>query len=222
MEAKKTNNNSLAIKIIVGVAAAILLFIIWLIFINKNNQPDERVFTFFAFRVTVPLTNIMKAITFLGDHNFLIPANLFTMAFLLFKKNKEDALRFLVVALTSVGLMSLLKYLFHRHRPINPLIEGITNFSFPSGHAFMSLTFFGLLIYFIATEWKKNWLTLLLIFMLLLLIFFIGFSRVYLRVHYTSDVIAGWIFGSFWLLICLFVLDKLLKKKPATLQEISK
>lgn len=215
--ATRTTKKKLQVqKIFWGFAAVLLLFIVWLIFINKNNGPDESIFNHFSFRVTVPRTNAMKIITFLGNHTFLIPANLLTMAFLLFKKNKEDAMRFLVVAFTSVGLMSLLKILFHRHRPINPLIQGITNFSFPSGHAFMSVVFFGLLIYFIATEWKKNWLSLVLIFILVLIIFLIGLSRVYLRVHYTSDVIAGWIFGSFWLWLCLFALDKLLKKKPAT------
>lgn len=218
MKTQETKKKSLLPVIIWSLSAGILLFIIWLIFISNNNGPDERIFNHFSFRVTVARTNVMKVITFFGNHSFLIPANLLLIAFLLFKKNKEDAIRFLVVSLTSVGLMSLLKFLFHRHRPINPLIEGITNYSFPSGHAFMSLAFFGLLIYFVATEWKKNWISFLVIFILLLLIFFIGFSRVYLRVHYSTDVIAGWIFGSFWLMLCLTILNKLLKKKTVTWQ----
>ena len=216
MEVKPSKKNNTLYRVVLCIAAVILLFIVWLIFIVKNTQPDDSIFNFLSYHTTAPRTNTMKVITFFGNHNFLIPANLLAIAFFMFKKSKQDALRVLIIAVSSLGIMSLLKTLFHRHRPINPLIEGITNFSFPSGHAFMSVAFFGLLIYFISHRLKANWRKPLLISILLFIIFLIGFSRVYLRVHYTTDVIAGWIFGVFWLLLCLSVLNKFLNKNPAT------
>ncbi len=218
MEIKPSKKNTTLYKLVLCIAMLILLLIVWMVFILNNTQPDESIFNFLSYHTTAPRTNAMKVITFFGNHNFLIPANLLVIAFFIFKKSKQDALKVLIIALSSLGLMSLLKNLFHRYRPINPLIEGITNFSFPSGHAFMSVAFFGLLIYFISHRLKANWRKTLLISILLLIIFLIGFSRVYLRVHYTTDVLAGWIFGSFWLLLCLSILNKFLNKNPATSQ----
>ena len=218
MEINPSKKNTTLYKLVLCIAMLILLLIVWMVFILNNTQPDESIFNFLSYHTTAPRTNAMKVITFFGNHNFLIPANLLVIAFFIFKKSKQDALKVLIIALSSLGLMSLLKNLFHRYRPINPLIEGITNFSFPSGHAFMSVAFFGLLIYFFSHRLKESRWKPILISIFLFIIFLIGFSRVYLRVHYTSDVIAGWIFGGLWLLLCLSVLNKFLNKNPATSQ----
>ena len=216
MEINPTKKNTTLYKLAFCIAAAILLLIIWMVFIAKNTQPDECIFNFLSYHVSASRTNAMKVITFFGNHSFLIPGNFLVIAFFLLQKNKQDALRVLIVALSSLGLMSLLKSLFHRPRPINPLVDGITNFSFPSGHAYMSVAFFGLLIYYISLRLKARWWKPVLICVLLLIIFLIGFSRVYLRVHYTTDVLAGWIFGSLWVVLCLAILDKLFNKRSAT------
>jgi undecaprenyl-diphosphatase len=102
--------------------------------------------------------------------------------------------------------MLLLKHLFQRKRPLSPLLKAAKGLSFPSGHAIMAVTFYGLLIYIlqhsITIDWLK-WLATILVFVLIVLI---GFSRIYLRVHYASDVAAGFIIGLLWLLISLAVL----------------
>ncbi|MBK8143394.1 MAG: phosphatase PAP2 family protein [Chitinophagaceae bacterium] len=89
-----------------------------------------------------------------------------------------------------------------------PLVAGITNFSFPSGHAFMGITFYGLLIWMIAVHVKNKWQKGLAITLLSLLIIVIGLSRVYLRVHYTTDVLAGFSIGFLWLIACLNIIEK--------------
>jgi undecaprenyl-diphosphatase len=134
--------------------------------------------------------------------------------YFLLRRKKWDAFRVLMVALSSLGMMSLLKNLFQRHRPLNPLIEGITNYSFPSGHAFMSVVFFGLLIYFAVYNERYRWVQYIFVTLVLILLFLIGFSRVYLRVHYTTDVLAGWICGTLWLVLCFELLNRIKKKKP--------
>ncbi|MGZ8545733.1 MAG: phosphatase PAP2 family protein, partial [Flavisolibacter sp.] len=87
------------------------------------------------------------------------------------------------------------------------LLETATNFSFPSGHALMGVTFYGLFIYSIWQNVKNpavRWTTIIL---LLAWIFLIGFSRIYLRKHYYSDVVAGYCIGFLWLVFAIWLLN---------------
>ncbi len=118
------------------------------------------------------------------------------------------AIRTATVLLSSLLLMSVLKRLIHRQRPPDPLVEGITNFSFPSGHTFMGVAFYGLLIWYASVYISNNWFRRTVIFFLLIVIAAIGFSRIYLRVHYATDVIAGICIGFVWLDFCLWFIDK--------------
>lgn len=207
---EKAKNKMLITRIVFAIV--ILLLIIWLVFIDKNMWFDNQISSLFKSAETAFGTSIMNAITFLGNHKFLIPANLLIIAILLYKKRKADALRVTIVALSSLAIMSMLKRLFQRNRPDDSLVHGITNFSFPSGHAFMSITFFGLLIGFIISDWSPGWKKTFSITILLLLILLIGISRIYLRVHYTTDVVAGWLFGILWLLFVLSIIPKTTNK----------
>jgi membrane-associated phospholipid phosphatase len=151
----------------------------------------------------------MSAITFLGNHKFLVPANLVLIAYFLFiGRQSWFSIRVAAIALSSLGLMFLLKYLFRRKRPLSPLLHAVRGLSFPSGHALISLTFYGLLIYILFHTMEPGPLLYIITSVLVLLILLIGFSRVYLRVHYTSDVFAGFIIGLLWLWISLFVLNR--------------
>jgi undecaprenyl-diphosphatase len=105
--------------------------------------------------------------------------------------------------------MFLLKEIFRRKRPATPLLAAVRGLSFPSGHAIMSMTFYGLLIYIISHTWKSGVLKSAVIPSLVALILMIGYSRVYLRVHYASDVAAGFIIGLLWLLISLELLKRI-------------
>jgi len=89
------------------------------------------------------------------------------------------------------------------------LLKEAQGFSFPSGHALNSVAFYGLLIYLVHRNIKKPAAKWALTCALLLVILFIGVSRVYLRVHYASDVLAGFAMGFMWLMISLFVLRRL-------------
>ena len=199
-------------------AALVLIFIVWLVFIKGNGIPDEKVFSAISPHISESRTNFMKAVSFLGNHIFLIPANLLFIAYLIFRKNKWEAITAGVVALSSLVLMSLLKNLIRRQRPASPLVEGITNFSFPSGHAFMSVAFYGLLVWWALSSIKNKWQQRILISFLLFLIFIIGFSRIYLRVHYTTDVVAGFCMGTIWLIISLIIMDTIQARYPGKIK----
>ena len=108
-----------------------------------------------------------------------------------------------VIALSSLALMLLLKALFKRKRPLSPLIKAVKGLSFPSGHAITAVTFYGLVIYIISNIISPGILLYALITFFVVLILLIGFSRIYLRVHYPSDVLAGFIIGLMWLVISL-------------------
>lgn len=177
--------------------------------LRKYKPVDLSVFDRIGPWTSVRRNRIMTFITLLGKHQFLIPANLLLIVYFLFiRKYTWFSIRVAAVALSSLALMFLLKYLFRRKRPLSPLLQAARGLSFPSGHAIMAVTFYGLLMYIIAHTVTDTWLQYVLSSGLVLLILLIGFSRVYLRVHYASDVLAGFIIGIVWLLISLTVLER--------------
>jgi membrane-associated phospholipid phosphatase len=195
-----------------GGALVLFVYMIRRVFFLRNNQFDDKVFAYLDNHVSSDNNQLMLFFTFLGKHDFLIPANLILIAYYLFiKKHRWYSIKVPAIALSSLALMFGLKHLFDRERPLVPLLEEARGLSFPSGHALMSVTFYGLLIYIVFKNVKNQSLKTTLIILLLALILTIGFSRVYLRVHYASDVIAGFSVGLLWLVICVAVLNKLEK-----------
>lgn len=198
-------------RLIAGTALLTLIFVIWLVFIANNTRPDEVVFDLVAPYTNGERTDWMKKISFLGNHQFLIPANLLLIAFFISIKKHKDALLVAIVALSSLGLMSLLKNLIQRYRPPAPLVDGITNFSFPSGHALMSVAFYGVLAFYAVRMINNSVIKITILLLLFAVTLLIGFSRIYLRVHYTTDVIAGFSIGICWMLFCFWLLNKTTK-----------
>ena len=157
--------------------------------------------------------HIMEFFTFLGTRQFLIPATLLLIAYFIFiKKHKWYSIKIPAIALSSLGLMFLLKGLFDRQRPSVPLLFSAKGLSFPSGHALMSVTFYGLLVYIIFKSVRNKPLKWTLIILLIVLILIIGMSRVYLRVHYATDVMAGYCVGFLWLVFTIWLLNKIEKQ----------
>lgn len=152
----------------------------------------------------------MLFFTFLGTHKFLIPANLCLIAYFLFiKRHKWYSIKIPAIALSSLGLMFGLKHFFGRPRPDVPLLFKAEGLSFPSGHALFSITFYGLIVYLLYHAIKNKPLKWTVIMLLVVLMLIIGFSRVYLRVHYASDVIAGFCVGFMWLVFAIWVLNRI-------------
>jgi undecaprenyl-diphosphatase len=198
----------MAKKILLVAALVLIFFLIWVVFFYGRNTFDQNTFDFITPHITENRTGIMRLISFLAKHSFLIPVIVLMIAYFLIKKNKWMAIRTAFVLVSSLLLMSLLKRLIQRQRPPDPLVDGITNFSFPSGHAFMGVAFYGLLIWYASVYIGNKWLRRLVIVFLLLIIVAIGFSRIYLRVHYATDVIAGVCIGFVWLDFSLWYVDK--------------
>lgn len=106
--------------------------------------------------------------------------------------------------------VELIKNLVHRARPsFDIMLINSGDYSFPSGHSTISMCFYGAFIYLIIGHVKNLWIKRILLALLIMLILLIGFSRIYLGVHYPSDVIGGFLLGLFWLCICIMIYENL-------------
>lgn len=180
------------------------------IFNLENESFDFLVFDKVSTIVSLSTTRFMQFITFFGNHQFLIPANLLLVIYFLFiKKHKWYSIKVPVIAIGGLLLMVLLKQLFNRPRPLVPLLEPVKGLSFPSGHALMSMSFYGLLIFLVWENITNRFWKWALTVLLLLLILLIGFSRIYLRLHYFSDVMAGFAGGIIWLSLSIWSLRRM-------------
>lgn len=119
-----------------------------------------------------------------------------------------DATLWLVATISGELLMNAFKAFYDRPRPVFeiPLTTAL-NTSFPSGHAMQSLIVYGLLAYFLVTNTNNLRLRIWIIFGAVLLVLLIGMSRLFLGVHYLSDVLGGFAAGALWLIICTAVLE---------------
>jgi membrane-associated phospholipid phosphatase len=177
---------------------------------RKLKYVDLAVFDWLGKHTNPARNKFMLFITALAKHQFLIPANLLLIFYFLFINRRSwFSIRIAAIALSSLLLMLLLKKLFRRKRPLYPLLKAAKGLSFPSGHAIMAVTFYGLIIYILFHTLNNPLLMYGLAILLVILILLIGFSRIYLRVHYLSDVIAGFIIGLLWLLISLATLNSI-------------
>lgn len=149
------------------------------------------------------LTDAMLLITWMGDRNAYFVFTPLLFVFFYFRyRSLIFPLQISLVLILAGGLSHWLKDWIDRPRPdARHLVEAST-MSFPSGHAMSSIAFFGFLIYLVWRLTSTKWIRWLLSILLLLLILAIGFSRVYLGVHYPSDVLAGYAAGG----ACLAVL----------------
>ena len=149
-------------------------------------------------------TKGMKVVTFFGGAVWLTAVTVTGVAILTWKKMWRDALVLLTSVVGASVLVTVLKVLVQRPRPdfIVPLVHA-GGYSFPSGHATTSTALY-LALGLLAAGWVKRWETRIYILLgSLAVIALIGFSRLYLGVHYVSDVLAGFAVGAFWVTLCV-------------------
>lgn len=193
---------------IIVLISIFIIFLIWssLMLKGKLNKIDDRVYN--KIKITKVKTLIWKGITFFGSAKTII---LFCIILLLILKDKKIAIIIIINMLIMWGLIGILKNTFKRPRPnINRLVEE-KGYSYPSGHTMTSTIFYGLIIFLIVISNIILPLKIITIFLLILLILLIGYSRIYLGVHYFSDVIGAILFGSTYLLLYIFFTYFILK-----------
>lgn len=169
---------------------------------------DNSIITLMEVNQSAAMDLIMFIITELGSVWFLGTLSILVIWALWYKsKDRWSALVF-VIAVGGGGLLtSLLKHFYGRERPsINEAIDAV-GYSFPSGHSVGSLIFYGFIIFLVIRGNQKEWVKWAVSIPLLVLIGLIGISRIYLGAHYPSDVAAGFIAGTIWLLLCVTALE---------------
>jgi len=156
------------------------------------------------------ITPIMKIVTFFGGATCLIGL---TLVLFITIKNKKIGLLIGTNLIVITILNQIFKFILQRPRPTENRIINENGYSFPSGHSMISMAFYGFLIYLIYKYVKNKKLKYISITLISILIIFIGISRIYLGVHYTSDVLAGFLFSISYLIIFILIANnKVLNK----------
>ncbi len=163
---------------------------------------------------TETLSKMMIFVTHFGEWVTIAIASTIIISLLLTKKLYAVIIGYIIAVAGGGGLDYILKQAVQRTRPIsNSTLVMVKGFSFPSGHAMLSMVFYGMVSYFIIRQIKQWKFRMLVVIIMGFIIFLIGFSRIYLQVHYFSDVIAGFIGGLFWLTVCVTGLEIYRKRK---------
>jgi undecaprenyl-diphosphatase len=160
-----------------------------------------------TFSISNFATPIAKFITNFGGAIFLI---VLTITLFILIKNKKIGLSILSNLVIITILNQLLKRILQRPRPTEYRIIEETGYSFPSGHSMISMAFYGYLIYLIYRYVKNKYIKWISIILLSILISSIGISRIYLGVHYTSDVLGGFLISISYLIIYVSAVNKFL------------
>ncbi|MBC7655244.1 MAG: phosphatase PAP2 family protein [Oligoflexus sp.] len=180
---------------------------------NEMMNFDEFITNHIIFYRSPHLNIIMKYITFVGDiFGYIILCVIFGL-FFYFKKNWRVSLQITLVLVLASGINVFLKNFISRPRPLINRIMYANFYSFPSGHAMSAIVFYGFISYLSLLLLNKTWQKGLIITFCILMIFAIGISRIYLGVHYPSDILAGYLAGMAWLMFCLVVLNILTLRK---------
>lgn len=186
----------------------ILLFIIWLSLMLSNNLKwfDEPICnTIISFR-SGGLDTFMRFITSLSNPVVIIFLCSLSLIFLFIKKRWPIAL--VSTSLISVAFNQGIKNIVKRPRPLRLRLIEESGYSFPSGHAMGSMAFYGFVILLISKSKINKYFKMVLILILSVLILLIGVSRVYLGVHYPSDIVGGFILSMALTLKCFDVFEK--------------
>jgi undecaprenyl-diphosphatase len=160
---------------------------------------DERLRMLVHAQANPALTAMMRAISMIGEPAVLIALGVLVIVFFVRAGRRRAAVLFLIAVAGAELLDQLLKLVFHRARPATffGLAEPM-GYSFPSGHALVSFAFFGALVVFAAPQRRWYYIAAALP------IAAIGFSRVYLGMHYPTDVLGGWAVAAVWL-CCVYL-----------------
>lgn len=174
--------------------------------IESEDIFDSRMFGFMSSLTSTTNTKIALFITIFGSGEFLIPAYALILFYFLKKRKYHVAAVIAVFSLISTVSGWMLKDIFHRARPLTPLIQGVGGYSFPSGHSLGGFTFVGVVIYMIflsKVSLTGKWILAILSFLFGVLI---GLSRIYLHVHFASDVLGSLFVALTWLCLSFIVL----------------
>lgn len=209
---KKVKSTSLLLSALLIAATALFVFG-WLaeeMLEGDTQQFDTFVRTAVHHLATPGLTRLMQTLSFLGSVAAAAAMSLVVVCASLYFRHTRTAALMAITMLGAAVLDVALKHAFHRPRPVAFFGASPSSYSFPSGHALGSLCFYGILAAILAGRARGRGAKFCIWVATVVLVGMIGLSRIYLGVHYPSDVIAGYCAATVWVGAVGF-LDRTLK-----------
>jgi undecaprenyl-diphosphatase len=181
---------------------------------KKIAQFDSTIIAFIQGLESPGLTSIMKFFTFIGSGTQVVIIALLVI-FFLFKvlHHRRELILFIWVVLGTTILNEILKTIFHRARPTIHRIVDANGFSFPSGHSMAAFSLYGVIAFLIWRHLSTSLGRGLLIIFSIFMIIMIGVSRIYLGVHYPSDVLGGFLASGCMLAVSIWFYQSYMEKR---------
>lgn len=208
-EIKKVLNK----KLLIGAICFLLFIILTILVLTKTtNNIDSKVESLMISIRSDILTNIMTIITNIGSAYSLISITVLVTLIAIIK-NKRLPIN-TIVNLISVFITSqIFKLLIRRPRPTGVFLVDATGYSYPSGHTMVSFAFFVFIAYSLSEKINNKMLKIMIKILTAILVITIGFSRIYLGVHHFTDILAGYLLGTSYLMIFLNIRNNIIKKE---------
>lgn len=221
LRARFTREGAVGLYLTVGFVAGVALVVLFasladsIVDLHGTTSFDQQV-TFGILETHTPSRDVaMRKITSLGGHAFLLPATLVVVAVLFLRVRRVSALLFGSVVVGGLLLENVLKIVYHRARPA--LWEALVTektYSFPSGHATMATLFYGAAAAVVLHVSRRPPVRAAALAFATIVILAVGYSRVYLGAHWTTDVVAGILIGLFWVVVCATGTEYIARRKP--------
>lgn len=196
-------------KITIIILSFLFILDMILVILGKTSSFDELIYSFIISFKTDILTDFFKVISFLASTKMIILYNIVIAIIVLINK-KTNLLLITISSISSGVINNLVKYIIKRDRPFGVALVNESFYSFPSGHAMISILFFGMIIYKLIesrSKYRKILIPIISIYILL-----VGISRIYLGVHYVTDIIGGYLLGTIILLMLSIIHEKYSKE----------
>lgn len=200
-------------KLLFAAISFILFIILTILVLTKvTNNLDSSVESYIISIRSNSITNFMTIITNIGSSYALISLTILVILIAIIKQKKLPLNT--MINLISVFIISqIFKFIIHRPRPTGIFLTHASGYSYPSGHTMVSFAFFAFIACSLSEKIKNKALKLLINILTIITIILIGFSRIYLGVHYLTDVIAAYLLGFSYLMIFLNIRANIIKKR---------
>ncbi len=220
---RRTAAGGVLLGLIVSVVFAVIFVRLFDFVTDAGHRvlPFDRTLLLWMYRRrTPPLNELGEWLAHLGSPPVIVGIGLAgTLAGAIWRKVRGAAWTLPIAIFGSGVIIQTVKLIVQRPRPaavphgFQPLLHE-TGYSFPSGHSLIAMTVYGLLGYFALGLFRRRWARLCVRVLTVLVVFAIGASRVYVGVHYPTDVLAGWTAGVPWLVTCLGLHELLTRRWP--------
>jgi len=196
------NRWAAVIPVSLGLAIASLIFFAWLsqeMLKQGTDQFDSAIRSAVHQHTSASLTSVMSVFTQLGNWQVVMTGTICALL-ICWYRHERGLLLVVLVTMGGAGILDgTLKLLFHRIRPDPFIGDKPSTYSFPSGHALVSLCFYGVIAGILSLRATRRWERWLIWGCASLLVGWIGLSRIYLGVHWPSDVVAGYAAALIWM-----------------------